>query len=272
RRRPDDPHRRAERAEGDEPARPLLRRGRAGHPVRPARAQPAPGAAPGGGAVPPRMALPRPSARPRRPADLQRDRAPAAHRRGGHRVLHHPVRPDGAVGPERAPPRRAGGARGDGDRPRPLRAEVAALHRRLLRGRAVPRRRRPATRAARRGGPVTGGGRRTALVFPGMAPSNHTAVGAFMRTDPGVRRLLARADEALGYPVLERVRDAGPDYAEPGRVAFVVNCLALAERAVERRGLRPELCVGPSFGQMAAMGHTGVLPFAELVRITAELA
>jgi len=105
-----------------------------------------------------------------------------------------------------------------------------------------------------------------------MAPSNHTAVGAFMRTDPGVRRLLARADEALGYPVLERFRDAGTDYDESGRVAFVVNCLALAERAVERHGLRPELCVGPSFGQMAAMGHTGVLPFAELVRITAELA
>ncbi|MDA0565654.1 hypothetical protein LG943_15205 [Streptomonospora sp. S1-112] len=105
-----------------------------------------------------------------------------------------------------------------------------------------------------------------------MAPSNHRAVGAFMERDPHARRRAAEADDALGYRLVERFRDVDTDYDESSRVAFVVNCLALADRAVELHGLSPSLCAGPSFGQMAAMAFTGVLAYPDLVRLTAELA
>ncbi|GAB3442073.1 hypothetical protein GCM10027570_08980 [Streptomonospora sediminis] len=111
----------------------------------------------------------------------------------------------------------------------------------------------------------------TAIVFPGMAPSNHRAVGDFMRTDAHARRRVAQADEVLGYRLLDRFRDAGA-YDESSRIAFVVNCLALADRAVGDHRERPVLCAGPSFGQLAAMAFTQVLAYPDLVRLTAELA
>ncbi|PSK92352.1 [acyl-carrier-protein] S-malonyltransferase [Murinocardiopsis flavida] len=112
----------------------------------------------------------------------------------------------------------------------------------------------------------------SAVVFPGMAPSNYASVGAFMRADPYVRRRLAIADEALGYSLIDRFRAEDRDYAEAGHIAFVVNCIALADRSTDRYGLDPRLCVGPSFGQMASIAFTGVLPFADLVRLTAEIS
>ncbi|MFE6617234.1 ACP S-malonyltransferase [Amycolatopsis sp. NPDC057786] len=112
----------------------------------------------------------------------------------------------------------------------------------------------------------------TAIVFPGMGPSDFASVGRFMVLDPYVRRRLAEADEALGYDLLEAFYGSNDAYSEYTQVAFLVNSLALADRAVEEHGLRPEVCAAPSFGQRAASVFTGSLGFADGVRMTAELA
>jgi [acyl-carrier-protein] S-malonyltransferase len=112
----------------------------------------------------------------------------------------------------------------------------------------------------------------TAIVFPGMGPASCVDVGRFMVLDPFARRRLAAADAALGYSVLDRFRAVEDDYSEFTQVAFLINSLALADRAVEVDGVTPEVCVGPSFGQKAAAVFVESLPFAEVVRLTAELA
>lgn len=112
----------------------------------------------------------------------------------------------------------------------------------------------------------------TALVFPGMGPSRFSEVGRFLLLDPYARRRLAEADEALGTSVFDRFREATEDYSEYSQVAFLVNSMALADRAEDTLGIRPDLCVGPSFGQKAAAAYVGSLPFAEVVRLTVQLA
>ncbi len=112
----------------------------------------------------------------------------------------------------------------------------------------------------------------TAIVFPGMGPSDFASVGRFMVLDPYVRARLAEADEVLGYDLLEAFYGSEDAYSEYTQVAFLVNSLALADRAVGEHGLRPEFCVAPSFGQRAASVFTGALGFADGVRMTAELA
>lgn len=112
----------------------------------------------------------------------------------------------------------------------------------------------------------------TAVVFPGMGPSDFASVGRFMVLDPYVRGRLAEVDEVLGYDLLEAFYSSEDAYSEYTQVAFMVNSLALADRAVEEHGLRPEFCAAPSFGQRAALVFTGSLSFADGVRMTAELA
>ncbi|RJL31816.1 ACP S-malonyltransferase [Bailinhaonella thermotolerans] len=106
-----------------------------------------------------------------------------------------------------------------------------------------------------------------------MGPTAFADVEGFATEVPVARRLFAEADEALGYPVLDRFRDAEGDYSEYAQVAFLVTCLALAEWA-EREALpaRPGLCAGPSFGGKAAAAYVGCLSFADAVWMTARLA
>ncbi|WLQ45269.1 ACP S-malonyltransferase [Streptomyces laculatispora] len=93
-----------------------------------------------------------------------------------------------------------------------------------------------------------------------------------MLINPVARRLVADADDALGYSLVDRYREAEGDYSEYAQVAFLVNCLALAVWAHDRFDPEPELCVGPSFGGKTAAAHTGVLDFADAVRLTAGWA
>ncbi|MFD8395882.1 ACP S-malonyltransferase [Streptomyces sp. NPDC059680] len=113
---------------------------------------------------------------------------------------------------------------------------------------------------------------RTAIVFPGMGPSRFAEVGKFLLLDPFARARLAEADQALGTSVFDNFREQTEDYSEFSQVAFLVNSMALADRAEETLGVVPDICVGPSFGQKAAAAYVGSLPFAEVVRLTAELA
>jgi [acyl-carrier-protein] S-malonyltransferase len=112
----------------------------------------------------------------------------------------------------------------------------------------------------------------SALVFPGMSPSRFEDAAKFMLINPVARKLVKQADEALGYPLVQRFRDTEGDYSEYAQVAFLVNCLALAYWAQERFDPAPEVIVGPSFGGKAAAVYAGVLEFQEAVVMTARWA
>lgn len=111
-----------------------------------------------------------------------------------------------------------------------------------------------------------------ALVFPGMSPSKFADAAKFMLVNPVARKLVKQADEALGYSLVARYKETEGDYSEYAQVAFLVNCLALAEWAGERFDPHPEVIVGPSFGGKAAAVHSGALGFQEAVVMTAKWA
>lgn len=112
----------------------------------------------------------------------------------------------------------------------------------------------------------------TAVVFPGMGASSFADVGRFMVLDKYVRPRLAVADEVLGESLLAGLRTAAGDYTTFAQVAFLVNSLALADRAEQELGLSPDFCTGPSLGHRAATVFAGSLDFADAVRLTVELA
>ena len=79
----------------------------------------------------------------------------------------------------------------------------------------------------------TGARSGSAVVFPGMGASSFADVGRFMVANPFARRRAAIAGEVLGYSLIDRYRDSEHDYTEAAQVAFLANCLALAEWAVD---------------------------------------
>ena len=84
----------------------------------------------------------------------------------------------------------------------------------------------------------------SALVFPGMGPVPFAEVAKFMLVNPFARKLFAEADEALGYSLFERFKEAEGDYSEYAQVAFLVNCLALAQWVEHEFGEQPAFCAG----------------------------
>ncbi|MFE0176334.1 ACP S-malonyltransferase [Streptomyces sp. NPDC059002] len=112
----------------------------------------------------------------------------------------------------------------------------------------------------------------TALVFPGMGPASFADVGRFMVVNRYARELVAVADEALGYSLVDTFRQAEGDYSEAAQVAFFVNCLASAAWARDHLGVEPDVIAGPSFGEKAAIAYCGALPMADAVRLTAQIA
>ncbi|WP_079038874.1 ACP S-malonyltransferase [Streptomyces sp. NBRC 110028] len=114
----------------------------------------------------------------------------------------------------------------------------------------------------------------SAIVFPGIGPTRFADSGRFLAVHPVARRLVAEADAALGYSLLDRYREAEARgdqgaFPEPARIAFLVSCLALAEWTVAEHELAPVACAGASFGGTAAAVFAGALPFAEAVAMTA---
>ncbi|MET9730395.1 ACP S-malonyltransferase [Streptomyces sp. NPDC006458] len=112
-----------------------------------------------------------------------------------------------------------------------------------------------------------------AILFPGMGPTAFGDVARFMVANPCARRLVATADDVLGYSLVDRYQEADGDaYSPYAQIAFVVNCLALAEWAQPRMEVPPRFVAGPSFGGRAAAVHAGVLSFPDAVLMTARLA
>lgn len=112
----------------------------------------------------------------------------------------------------------------------------------------------------------------TAIVFPGMGPTSFSEVGRFMVGNAAARRVVAIADRTLGYSLVDRLGESTSDYSEAAQVAFMVNCLALAQWAEETIGLVPDVCAGPSFGAKAAAAYTGSLSIPDAVLMTARMA
>ncbi|MFD3746401.1 ACP S-malonyltransferase [Nocardia sp. NPDC058633] len=112
----------------------------------------------------------------------------------------------------------------------------------------------------------------TAFIFPGMGPASFDEVGRFMVANPIARELVQVADETLGYSLVDAFRLAEGDYSHPAQIAFLINCLASAQWAVDRLGIEPDICVGPSFGGKAALAFAGVLSVPDAVCLTARLA
>ncbi|MFJ6076185.1 ACP S-malonyltransferase [Streptomyces sp. NPDC093065] len=112
----------------------------------------------------------------------------------------------------------------------------------------------------------------TAIVFPGMGPSRFADVGKFMVINPLARRLVELADETLGYPLVERFRAAEGDYSEYAQVAFLVNCLAMAQWAETELGMVADVCTGPSFGEKPMAAYAGSLTAERAVWMTARIA
>jgi [acyl-carrier-protein] S-malonyltransferase len=105
-----------------------------------------------------------------------------------------------------------------------------------------------------------------------MGSSTFDEVGRFMVLDRYARGRIEVADEVLGESLLARFRAADGVYDAFAQVAFLVNSLALADRAEQELGLRPDFCAGASFGQRAAAVYVGSLDFAAAIRLTVELA
>lgn len=102
-----------------------------------------------------------------------------------------------------------------------------------------------------------------ALFFPGLMPTRYTAVRDFVTTDPFALRRLDEAEEVLGYPVMERYRDASIYDWEVFETGFMAITLALADWAEEHLGLRPSVCGGQSFGAFMAAVYAGALSYAD---------
>ncbi|MFD4768171.1 ACP S-malonyltransferase [Streptomyces niveus] len=114
----------------------------------------------------------------------------------------------------------------------------------------------------------------SAIIFPGIGPVRLADSARFLVTHPIARRLVAETDRILGYSLLDSYREAEDRddqgaFPEPARIAFLVQCLALAEWAVKENDLDPVVCAGASFGGTAAAVHSGALSFPEAVEMTA---
>jgi [acyl-carrier-protein] S-malonyltransferase len=111
-----------------------------------------------------------------------------------------------------------------------------------------------------------------AIVFPGMGPLRSADAARFLMFHPAARRLVAVADETLGYRLLDRWRDTEGDYSEYAQVAFLVTCLALAAWVAEAHGVTPSVIASASFGGKAAAAYAGAITVPDAIRMTARIA
>ncbi|GAB2593872.1 malonyl CoA-acyl carrier protein transacylase [Paractinoplanes abujensis] len=114
----------------------------------------------------------------------------------------------------------------------------------------------------------------SALIFPGIGPMRLDDSARYLTTHPVARGLVAEADQVLGYPLIDRYREAesrGDEgaFPEPARITFLTGCVALA-RGVTEDGEPPVAYAGASLGGVAAAVQAGALSFADAVRLTAE--
>ena len=112
-----------------------------------------------------------------------------------------------------------------------------------------------------------------AALFPGQG-AQVVGMGAELASAFDVaRRTFEEADETLGY-ALSEICFTGPmerltetDVCQP---ALVATSVAAYRAAVEETGFAPDLVMGHSLGEYAALVAAGSLEFAAAVRLVAE--
>ncbi|WP_017545345.1 ACP S-malonyltransferase [Nocardiopsis prasina] len=103
-----------------------------------------------------------------------------------------------------------------------------------------------------------------AVLFGGTVPPLHAKVGEFLETDSYARERLAQAEEVLGDRVLPRFSQATESYSPEARQAYLVTCVALADRARDEDG-EAGVCAAASIGHLPALHYSGALSFADMV-------
>lgn len=117
--------------------------------------------------------------------------------------------------------------------------------------------------------------RKIAVVFPGQG-SQCIGMLSGLEDRPSVRETLDEADSILGHSISEIIARGPQDllnqtvHTQP---ALVVSCVAVYRALVEKTGLVPTYFAGHSLGEFAACAASGLLSFADtvkLVRLRAE--
>lgn len=111
--------------------------------------------------------------------------------------------------------------------------------------------------------------RKIAVVFPGQG-SQCVGMLSGLEDHPSVRKTLEEADSILGYSISEIIA-RGPQevlnqtvHTQP---ALVVSCVAVYRALAEKTRLIPTYFAGHSLGEFAACAASGLLSFADTVRL-----
>ena len=161
------------------------------------------------------------------------------------------------------------------------RAELDARVRkaRQLAGRDDPR----AWRALRAQGIYRGSGRaagKVAFLFPGQGSQYLNMGRDLARIEPIIRSTFAEADRVmtpiLGHPLTDAIFvDEATEEAEAALMETAITQPAVLtmdvalSRLLEQRGFEPDVVMGHSLGEYAALVVAGVLPFAQALEATA---
>ncbi|XKK40007.1 hypothetical protein HFP72_04200 [Nocardiopsis sp. ARC36] len=76
----------------------------------------------------------------------------------------------------------------------------------------------------------------SAVLFGGTVPPLHAKTGDFLETDPYARARLEEAEEVLGAGILPRFARTSESYSREARQAYLVTCVALADRIRSEEG------------------------------------
>ena len=110
----------------------------------------------------------------------------------------------------------------------------------------------------------------TAFVFPGQGSHSVGMLGALAAADPVVQATFGEASAVLGYDLWERVSDGPAEALNPTEIqqpAILVADIAAWRAWNNVGGPRPDVVLGHSLGEFAALVAAGAIGFAPAVAL-----